>query len=117
MVVLRKQANVRILDGIFIYPGINGNVPESIMKNESFQDEVKHGIMEIISQTNHGEVQQSKIDEPDLGTISAILKSKTGEAIKLVRNTLKLATILELEKQETRPAVLTEITEQKKALS
>jgi hypothetical protein len=112
MLVLRKQPSVRIIDGVNIYPGLNGDVPERLMQNDSFQFEVKHGIMEIMSQNKGAGVDKSLVDRPDEGVIEAVLKAKTGEALKMVRNTLKIATILELKKKEKRPSVLDEICNQ-----
>ena len=62
------------------------------------------------------EKEQVKIDDVDGQIIKVILASKPNQAIKLVRNTLKLKTIEALAESETRQSVLAAIEEQKKVL-
>lgn len=117
MIVLRKQPCVRIIGGVTFFPGLNGDVPEKVMKEISFQQEVELGIMEILSKDKgFVEIEQPKIDDIDEQIVSAVLASKSNQAIKLVRNTLKIKTIEALAERETRPPVLATIEEQRKLL-
>ena len=87
------------------------------MKEISFQQEVELGIMEILSKDKgFVEIEQPKIDDIDEQIVSAVLASKSNQAIKLVRNTLKIKTIEALAERETRPPVLAAIEEQRKLL-
>jgi hypothetical protein len=116
MLVLRKAANVRIIEGVYLYPGVNGNVPKSLLQNESFNEEVELGILQLMSQDDEEEKIKTTADVPDEGVIMAILKAKSGEAIKLVRNTLKIKTIDALAEKETRGPVLDAIRAQQQLL-
>jgi len=116
MIVLRKQACVRIIGGVTFFPGLNGDIPEKVLQEDSFQKEVELEIMEIISMDKGVEKEQVKIDDVDGQIIKVILASKPNQAIKLVRNTLKLKTIEALAESETRQSVLAAIEEQKKVL-
>jgi hypothetical protein len=118
MIVQRKQACIRIIDGVTFFPGLNGDIPDSILTNDSFKLEVEHGIMQIISQKNYGtDTAKTPINEPDMGIVDAIIRAKTNDALRMVRNTLKIATILALKEKEKRQVVLDEISKQELLLT
>jgi hypothetical protein len=116
MLVLRKQACIRIISGVTFFPGLNGEIPEKILQNETFKQEVELGVMEILSKEKGIEKEQAKVEEVDEQIVASVLSAKPNNAIKLVRNTLKIKTIEALAEKETRQPVLAAIEEQRKLL-
>lgn len=118
MIVLRKSPCVRILEGCFIYPGLNGNIPDALAENESFKKEVELGIMSIHSKNKTVPMDErgssehptpdriDAIDKPDEDVIQAVLDTKKADAaVRLVKDILKVATVMKLSEVETRPSV------------
>ncbi len=130
MIVLRTQASVRIIAGVTFYPGMNGNIPTKVKEDDSFKSELELGYMKVIDDKPATETKsalaipsgpnpdrEDVIDKPDKDLVDAILGSTPKKAIELVKDTLKVATLLEAQKLEKRGSVVAALSDQIEVLT
>jgi hypothetical protein len=130
VIVLRTQPCVRIIEGSTFYPGMNGNIPTKLRENDSFKAELDLGYLKIIdgkpAEVPLGDLsipsgprpdRSDTIEKPDKDLVDAIVSSSPKKAIELIKDTLKVATLLEVQKVEKRGSVVAALSDQIEVLT
>jgi hypothetical protein len=130
VIVLRTQPCVRIINGTTFYPGMNGNVPTALKENDSFKAELEFGYLKIIDDkpadlirsdlaipSGPNPDRSDTIEKPDKDLVDAIVGSSPKKAIELIKDTLKVATLLEAQKIEKRGSVVAALSDQIEVLT
>lgn len=125
MIVLRNTPCVRIIAGTVFYPGMNGNIPIALKDDDSFKSEIETGQMKIIDDKPATAIKSDlaipsgpnpdrsdTIEKPDRDLVDAIIGSSSRKAIELIKDTLKVATLLEVQKTEKRGSVVAALSDQ-----
>jgi hypothetical protein len=118
MIINRKRPNVLMVqtksESIYLYPGLNSNVPEEMRDHPTVKEQVELGYMEIV-ESKAKDVEEKRgvlVDDVDEEVIETILKTEAKGAAKLVKSVLKLVTLESLKAKETRSSVLKVISAQ-----
>jgi hypothetical protein len=136
MIVNSKCPNVRIFPykktaaatssaSFFMFPGINGSVPDGVADGDAFKEQRQAGLMEVIGVPKGAEGKEIKADETrknmrpdqiakagDSDVVELVLASSEEKAIGLVSDILKEPTLAILRNKETRGTVLSSIEKQ-----
>lgn len=125
MIVLNKAPNVRVFPvsvndkegakgSFFIFPGINGGIPESVCKTPAFEAQRQAGVMVMI-ETKKG-IEEDKTRAamkpdalskvPDLDVVETMLSLPEAKVLEMIPDLVKEPTLKVLKAKETRASVI-----------
>lgn len=128
MIVNNKESGVRIFpynkgntrESFFLFPGVNGNVPEGVGEHPDFKEQVEVGLLEIIETKKDVKIDPARENmKPDmvakiadLDVVETILGMKEAAAAALINDIVKEPTLQLLKNKEVRGPVLAAIEKQ-----
>lgn len=129
MIVNNTCPNVRIFSykdakgntqQFFMFPGINGEVPEAVAENAMFKEQREAGLMVIIpskkglpTDVTRNNLSADKLATvPDSDVVETVLELDEKKALALIPDIVKKPTLLALRIREKRASVLAAIEKQ-----
>jgi hypothetical protein len=130
MIINNTCPNVRIFayedakkakQTVFIFPGVNGEIPDAVAESEAFKEQREAGLLIVIPQKKDA----TKIDPtrvtltpdqlakvPDEDVIAVVLDMEEKKALALVVDIVKRPTLLALKAREKRASIIAAVEKQ-----
>jgi len=108
----------------FLLPGVNGEIPEAVADNEMFKEQVELGLLKIIKTKKPATVDPTRANVkadrlavvPDNDVVEAILEMNEEQALALVFDVVKRATLIVLKAKEKRASLVQAVEKQIEAI-
>jgi hypothetical protein len=115
-----KGKDDKIASTFFMFPGINGEVPDAVAESEHFKEQEEAGLMIRIAtkkplpvDPTRANVKQDRLAViPDNDVVAMILDTEEKKALSLIPDIVKRATLVSLQAQEKRSNVIQAIVKQ-----
>jgi len=124
MIVHNTSSNVRIFSAkgksVYIFPGINGELPDTLAEDSAFQGQKEAGVMVVLPTpkeckrdlTRENMKPDAAVKVPDNDVVEAFLAMNENKAIRSINDLTKEATLKALRARETRGSVIASIEKQ-----